>query len=244
MSPRTSRTVLWIIVLWINAQLINGSDSYNNAVSISFGDNIQTVYRSDDGGNTFTEIDGGYEDNWKIELRLDIETVSANTILKYVVQDQGKVGGFLGIIQWNDNQYEITDPLTDGNWELISSSDGRTSPLVYTQDQNGPWKRYKVYPNDVDRDTLWVWNDNTFNTMTFQFDFSKLIAAPTPINSECPYQVITDDECHLITPTPSDTDCGNVQTNGIIVDANDDYVEKTADGWTIQSDSSTSFTDW
>ena len=249
MSPRTLRAVLLIFVLWINLPLINGSDLCN-AVSISFGDNIQTVYRSDDGGNTFTQI--GFSGAWPAELRLDIETVSANTILKYVVQDYGVVGGFLGIIQWNDNEYEITDPLTHGNWELIYPSDGITS-LVYTEDQNGPWKRNQVY-DDVNTDTLWVWNGDTYNWMTFQFNFATLIQAlnetPAPqestpsVNVNCPYQVTSDDECHLITPTPSGTDCGNVQTNGIIVDANNNYVTTTANGWIIQSAFSTSFADW
>ena len=84
----------------------------SDAVSISFGDDQQTVYVSYNGGNTFTQI--GNEGNWQNELSLSLTTITEDTILRYVVTDGGAVGGFMGIIQYNGYEYPITNPLSDG----------------------------------------------------------------------------------------------------------------------------------
>ena len=181
-----------------------------DALSISYGDNIQNVSISYDNGVTFSQI--GYEDDWTIGLTLLITNISPNTILRYYVDDVAHTGGFLGVIEYDGMRYEITEPLNSSNWEIISSTDGNIQDLVYTRDGDGPHKRY-LYSSDIDADTLWVWNTNGANDILFQFDFGNIIPMTCNPTSDPTSNPTTQQPS--VSPTPSPTRCDNlhVQSN-------------------------------
>ena len=143
-----------------------------DATSISYGDNIQNVSISYDDGSTFTQI--GYETAWTEELRIEFTDITPYTVLRYLVEDLDHTGGFLGLVKYDGIEYGITNPMSNGNWEIISSSDGEINSLLISRDDAGPWYR-NPHSTDIDPSTLWVWNTNAGNTMLFQFKFGNII---------------------------------------------------------------------
>ena len=163
---------------------LTGPRNAKNATAISYGDDKTNVFISYDDGNDFINI--AYGDSWQKEVRLCL-AVNSSTILKYEITDiqvgsEPNYAGFLGIVYYEGIKYEITDPLSMGNWEVVSSSDDITNPLVFaTDDAPSPWQRNDC-SDDVNPSTLWVWNGQLANTMVFQFRFSALIPTPGMLN--------------------------------------------------------------
>jgi len=161
------------------------------ATLTTHSDNIGYHYISQDGGGSWTSI--GTETNRMNSFSYSLSEITINTMIKVKVVDEGVVGAFIGTVLYDGQQYSTSSPLSAGHWELIGSSDGVTSPLVYSTKTSSPWS---ISTDAIASDAYWVWNKNVDNTMYFHFSFSSLDAfQTTPRPSSNP----------TLTPTPSST---------------------------------------
>lgn len=129
------------------------------------------VYLSRNEGQNFTEV--GYVKNWGKTLEIDMNNCDEDTVVRVVCTDHGGIGGFIASMEFpiGKEKYSTTDPLTDGDWRLIDSSDGIMLGLVYRAKTGWPWYLKESAP--LASDAYWVWNGKTKNTMTFEFDFGE-----------------------------------------------------------------------
>ena len=116
-------------------------------------DNVGTTYISYD-GNTFSNVGSVYA--WTEVFEVDLTDVTEDTVIRHSCYDNGVVGAFIATIDYNGKNYSTTNPLSDGYWEIMNSSDGVTSPLVYNDKLSDPWNRYST---GIAQDAWWVWND-------------------------------------------------------------------------------------
>merc|ERR550539_349690 len=92
--------------------------------------------------------------------------------------DTGVVGGFISTVEYGQTEFSTANPIADGNWALISDSKGILSPLVYVT-KNDPtggdhrWAANADFEN-IAADAVWIWNDQLYNTMVFEFDFGNI----------------------------------------------------------------------
>ncbi len=133
-------------------------------------DNSGTADLSVDNGTTWTE-ELSFTD-WGITMTLEIPNPDTSTVVRCNCIDKGSVGGFMSTIQHAGSNYSTSNPLDAQNWELVSSSDGITTPLVYTEKTASPWN---IADSALAPDAYWVWNEQTYNTMVFQFHFASII---------------------------------------------------------------------
>ena len=132
-------------------------------------DNRGTLFLSTDAGSTFTQV--AYMDSWPTAMSYEVADVTCDTVLKMQCYDYGTVGGVIITVDYDGVEYSTSNPITDGYWQLISSSDGVTEPLVYSDKTSSPWY---ISTESIADDAVWVWNENTYNTMVFEFDFADL----------------------------------------------------------------------
>jgi len=158
----------------------------------AFCDNWGTLAVSYDAGATFDEVTG-VRHGW--DYVYSIDNVAESTVLRYSCEDGGGAGGYMATVEVNGAQYSTTNPLSAGEWELVSSSDNDVSSLIYTDQSGWPWNLdAAARSRGLAADAYWVWNSNTFNTMVFSFRFADTHLFDTG----CPfgeYHVWTSSEC-------------------------------------------------
>jgi len=139
-------------------------------------DNIGEYSVSYDGGDTFSQLANSTD--WFTDTELEIENVTPDTIIRAVCKDTGVVGGFIATVVYRPIDGTCDDEVAystgpDMLFEIIDSSDGEVSPIVYTpKDNTNAWG--SSTSEMIDDGASWVWNSNIKNEMTFQFDFGKL----------------------------------------------------------------------
>jgi len=132
-------------------------------------DDVASYSVSYDGGNNFYTV--GRSSDWFTDTELYIEYVTSDTIIQARCQDNGVIGGFIATLVYDGVTY-FTGP-DDEYFEIVDSSDGELSPIVYTpKDNDDAWG--SSTSEMIDDDAYWIWNSNIKNVMTFQFDFGKL----------------------------------------------------------------------
>eukprot|EP01084_Bolivina_argentea_P133378 235385_1 len=150
-------------------------------------DNEVKVYVSRDGGDEWTgPIAESYD--WRYTLKFTVDDVTLDTRFRFNCTDihTHSVGGFIASLTFNGETYSTTNPIEDSNYILVHASDGVYEPLVYNNITNGIW--HDVYPNldlEVASDAYWIWNENVYNKLIFEFDFSKNNIIPTPAPTTC-----------------------------------------------------------
>ena len=120
----------------------------------------------------------------------EIANPTADTIIESTCAcDDDSAGGFIATIQYQGLNYGTTNPLKDSYWTLLSSSDGLISPLVYIEINDSEHRIDANLSSGFASGACWVWNNQTSNTMVFQFDFgvipqvnSTTIWSETPMN--------------------------------------------------------------
>jgi len=135
-------------------------------------DNVGTTYISWDGRATWTNV--GTVSEWEEVFEVNLTDVTSSTVIRAQCVDAGYVGAFIATLECEGLNYSTTHPLGAGYWRVLNSSDGVTSPLVYNEKTSAPWNQHS---DGIARDAHWVWNENTFNTMWFEFSFQPI----TPI---------------------------------------------------------------
>jgi len=149
-----------------------GSVYYTGAATLTtHSDDVGTHSISNDGGASWTDI--GTEGNWQTAFSYDLTRVSADTKIRVSVSDGGVIGGFIATILYNGQQYSTSNPLGNSHWKLVSASDGDTS-LVYHEKTASPWG---ISTADIASDAFWVWNQGTYNTLVFEFDFGSVTSS-------------------------------------------------------------------
>lgn len=108
-----------------------------------------------------------------------ITNVNESTVLRFSCRGSTTEKGFIASVNYQNTIYSTTNPLEDGIWRVVYSSDNIVSPLVY----NSSLPNLSNYPEGIANDAYLVWNNqNTMNTMVFQFDFGSidnLTSSPT-----------------------------------------------------------------
>ena len=163
-------------------------------------DNEGVLALSTDGGLSFTDV--ASETNWPTPLSYTVSDATSNTILKLTCKDLHVVGGFIATVNYDSDTYSTTNPIDDGNWNLISSDDGITEPLVYNEKTSPPWN---IDTPGIADDAYWIWTENIYNTIVFEFDFSNIIADPTQNPSEDPTRSPSQDPTRSPTKDPSES---------------------------------------
>eukprot|EP01084_Bolivina_argentea_P049336 90748_1 len=163
-------------------------------------DNAFVAKVSKDDGATWTDaLTGG---SWKTAYTVKITDVTADTILDIHCDDNGVVGGFIGQVLFAGETYYTTNPIEAGKWTLESSTDGITSPLVYTT-----YRDWRIILGDPLPGQSWIWNANVHNTMVFRFDFGNgIIGTTCEIDNDCEGDLIccpATNTCHPADWSPS-----------------------------------------
>ena len=135
-------------------------------------DNVGTVYLSHDGKESWSNV--GSISHWPTPFMYEVTNISTDTVLRVSCLGTGSNEGFIATMQYGLRNYSTTNPLNDSFWRLINSTDGVTSPLVYSSKTASPWR---ISTPEIASDAYWVWNRNTVNTMLFEFAFDALITA-------------------------------------------------------------------
>ena len=178
-------------------------------------DDILTVTVSDDMGSTWTQV--AYESNWVTPVEFSL-TVAEQTILKFSCQDQGVIGGFIATILYLGATYVTTNPIQNGFFQLLSSSDGNIASLQYSGKTSAPWH---IDTQRIDANAFWIWNGELENNMVFQFDFSEITKAPTKSPTASPTgsaHTHYDGFC-------ADYQCGVADASGSNSDGSDCYCD-------------------
>eukprot|EP01083_Nonionella_stella_P304655 1059593_1 len=164
---RSTKSILFIVFAAI---LPPTAATIDATVSVNM-DNSGTISLATD-GVSFIQI--GTVVDWHDTKTVVIQEVdiTPSTIIQFECVDWGGIGGFIGNLNYNNNDYYTTDPLANSQFEIISSSDDVTSPLVYTANGAGAWGDA---PSALPADAVWVWNDRANNNMTFHFSFASLV---------------------------------------------------------------------
>merc|ERR1719242_2363969 len=118
----------------------------------AFCNNDGRAYLSRNGGTT-----------WTVMASNDIENVDGNTVIRYRCTAMDETGWFLATMKVEGESYSTTEPLEDGYWSLVMSSDDDLD-LIYLE----------ANVEGVADDAVWVWNQNIDNTMVFEFDFGQI----------------------------------------------------------------------
>eukprot|EP01084_Bolivina_argentea_P319309 553841_1 len=113
---------------------------------------------SKDGGQTFANIKT--ENNWNNEITHTIHNVSSSTILRITCSNRESKPGFIAIVNCDGDIYS-----TPKLWDVKSSFDSINNQLIYYPTN---WSIFSDY------DAEWMWNKESNNTITFQFDFSNI----------------------------------------------------------------------
>ena len=123
--------------------LIGWVDPYYTASVTLYGFcSVAAFSISKDDGITFVNED---ESLWN-GYSFNITNVNDSTVLRVSCSDDGSGGGLIGSITFQDTVYSTSNPLEDGVWRAVFSSDNELTPLVYTEQ------------NDSASDAQWVWN--------------------------------------------------------------------------------------
>ena len=132
-------------------------------------DNQFIAYVSYDNGNNYNQIASG--NHWPTAERFTVPNITPDTILDVDCADVGYIGAFIATVTIDGNDYYTDQPISNSNWQVVSSTDGVISPLVYNVKGASPWT---ITTADINNNANWVWNRNTWNTMKFRFDFGNL----------------------------------------------------------------------
>eukprot|EP01083_Nonionella_stella_P041759 113088_1 len=183
------------------AQVVSGP---TDAKLTMHSDDTASVYIATD-GSTFSHKThmGVAPDGWtKPWVYIIPEAdITPSTVIKFSCKDGGGFGGFIANINYDSIDYVTTNPINASPYEFISASDGSTA-LVYTLNGGGTWGDMTYVP-DV---AYWIWNDQSYNNITFHFNFAQLITgAPTGSPTEGPTK-------STITPSKTPTSDPTTQT--------------------------------
>ena len=98
--------------------------------------------------------------------------MTSNTIIRFTCWYNGNLSnfGFVSTVIFEDVTFSTTNPLSDGVWEIVYSTDNQVDDLVYN------------YSTELN--AYRIWNTQTNNAITFELDFYDIInllptAAPT-----------------------------------------------------------------
>lgn len=130
---------------------------------------------STDGGSSWTV--SGTSIAHKDVLQRNISNITSSTVLRFECEDTGFIGGFISTVEYDGVQYSTTKPINESNWQLTNASSGVIFPsaLVYhNKTTSSPWN---INTDSIADDASWIWNDEQFNTLTFEFDFANIVSA-------------------------------------------------------------------
>ena len=139
-------------------------------------DDQATVYLSHNGKGSWTNV--GRNGFWTTPFMYEVTNISSDTVLRVSCQDLMGPGALIATMQYNGQNYSTTEPLNESFWDLINSTDGITSRLVYYNKTTSPWTGL-INITGIASDAKWVWNGNAGNTMLFEFAFDALITTTT-----------------------------------------------------------------
>eukprot|EP01083_Nonionella_stella_P316628 1148978_1 len=140
-------------------------------------DNTGTISLATD-GVSFTQI-ATIADWHDTEIVVIPEVdITPSTIIQFECVDAGSVGGFIANVNYKNIDYYTTNPFDASLFEIISSSDGITSPLAYTANGASPWG--STTSTTIPANAYWVWNGQSYNTMDFHFSFATLATTEYP----------------------------------------------------------------
>ena len=175
--------------------------SVMNSANMTFHcDNGATTYVSQDNKESWVHV-GGETTNWGTPFTYQFTDVSARTVVHVQCRDWGSVGGFIATIWFNGQSYSTTEPLSDGLWELINSTDGVTSPLIYSTKTASTWS---IGTAEIASDAKWVWNGRTYNTILFEFAFDGIEELQTTATPTSYWTVYEGQQCAGIGGIASD----------------------------------------
>jgi len=133
-------------------------------------DNVGTLDISYDAGQSFETL--AIQSQWTIPVYAALDDVEQDTmVLRLTCADQGVVGGFIATVRYRGADYSTTQPVENGYWKVVSSSDEATIALVYSPKTAAPWH---IDTAAIADDAVWIWNENIRNTMVFEFRFADL----------------------------------------------------------------------
>ena len=138
-------------------------------------DNAAIIYLSHDGKASWTNV--GNTTAWFRAFNYEVTSISADTVVHVSCRDTGMVAGLIATMHYNGQNYSTTEPLSESVWDLVNSTDGVTSPFVYSNKTASTWS---ISTPGIASDAKWVWNRNTYNTMLFEFAFDGLVTTATP----------------------------------------------------------------
>jgi hypothetical protein len=164
-----------VLFAWLLSMSMSVTDAaiYKTANITANCDDELTVYYESEVDSTAVQI--GYLNNWRTSWQYQLTDVSSKSKLYFDCYDYGGIGGFISEITLGDGtEYLTVSPITDGNYELDSSSDGVTTLVYYERDYSA-WANAGGDITDISDGAYWYWNANTMNTMIFSFDFANIV---------------------------------------------------------------------
>eukprot|EP01083_Nonionella_stella_P069465 185192_1 len=170
---RSTKSILFIVFAAI---LPPTAATIDATVSVNM-DNSGTISLATD-GVSFTQI-ATIADWHDTEIVVIPEVdITPSTIIQFECVDAGSVGGFIANVNYKNIDYYTTNPFDASLFEIISSSDGITSPLAYTANGASPWG--STTSTTIPANAYWVWNGQSYNTMEFHFSFATLATTEYP----------------------------------------------------------------